>query len=43
MQNSAMSAAKTPDENFLQNVDSEMTAQADRTYISEMEIMKQRC
>jgi hypothetical protein len=37
-----MSAAKTPDENFIQEVGNEMTTQADRSHQLEMQIRKHK-
>jgi hypothetical protein len=42
MQESAMSAAKTPDDDFIQSVCNEMAAQADRTNQFEMQIRKHK-
>jgi hypothetical protein len=42
MQESAMSAAKIPDENFIQNVCNEIAIQADGSHQFEMEIRKHK-
>jgi hypothetical protein len=36
-------AAKTPDENFIQRMIGEITPQANRTHLFQMEIRKIRC
>jgi hypothetical protein len=42
MQESALSAAKTPDDEFIQSVCNEMATQADRTHQFEMLIRKHK-